>query len=194
MLTVPNLLSVIRLCLIPVFVWLLFGRESRGGAALLLAGLGATDWVDGFVARRFHQVSTLGKVLDPTADRLLLGTAVICILLDRSVPVVVAVPVILREALVAGTTVFLALRGARRIDVIWAGKAGTFALMWAFPLFLVGHDAAVTGHQVFGFLGWVASALGLGFGWYAAARYLPLARAALADGGGSPVGGGSPPG
>lgn len=180
-LTVPNLLSVIRLCLIPVFVWLVFGRHNRGGAALLLAALGATDWVDGYVARHFDQVSDLGKVLDPTADRLLLGTAVISILIDGSVPAVVAWPVLVREGLVAGTVLVLAALGARRIDVSFPGKAGTFCLMFAFPLFLAGNDHAVgVRHQARG-LAWIFAAVGLVFSYYAAARYVPQARDAVRD-------------
>ena len=70
----------------PLFLWLLFGRDNRLAAAWLLAVLGATDWVDGYIARRFNQVSTLGKVLDPTADRLLLAVGVISILVYGSVP------------------------------------------------------------------------------------------------------------
>ena len=194
-LTVPNLLSVIRLCLIPVFVWLLFGRESRVGAALLLGGLGATDWVDGFIARRYNQVSTLGKVLDPTADRLLLGTAVICILIDGSVPAFIAIPVLVRETLVGLTVVVLAAMGARRIDVTWVGKAATFLLMFAFPLFLAGNDKDFGPHEVVRAVAWVLAVVGLALSWYAAAKYVPLAKQALADGRGAKgVRGGPAPG
>jgi len=181
-LTVPNVLSVIRLCLIPVFVWLLFGRDDRLGAALLLGGLGATDWVDGFIARRYDQVSNLGKLLDPTADRLLLGTAVLCILVDGSVPALLAVPVLVRETLVGLTVVVLAAMGARRIDVTWVGKAATFALMFALPLFLAGNDQDFGLHDAFRAAGWVTGVVGLTLSWYAAATYVPLARQALADG------------
>jgi len=180
--TIPNLLSLIRLCMIPVFVWLLFGRDNRFGAALLLAVLGCTDWIDGFIARRFNQVSTLGKILDPAADRLLLGTAVISLLIDGSVPAIVAWPVIIRETLVSATVVILAAMGAKRIDVTWAGKKGTFALMAAFPLFLVGADEAVSWNDEARILAWICAVVGLAFSYYAAARYVPVARQALADG------------
>ena len=101
-LTIPNLLSLIRLACVPLFLWLLFGRDNRYGAAWLLAGLGATDWVDGYIARRFNQVSTLGKILDPAADRILLGVGVVAILIDGSVPAVARVsPTIVREILVS---------------------------------------------------------------------------------------------
>jgi cardiolipin synthase len=139
-LTVPNAITFVRLLLIPVFVYLLFGEDDRAGAAVLLAVLGATDWVDGFLARRWKQVSTVGKILDPTADRLLLAVGVISILIDGSVPVWIAVLTFLREGLVAVTALTLAGMGARRIDVTWAGKAGTFGLMFAYPFFLAGNS------------------------------------------------------
>ena len=97
--TVPNVISLARLACVPVFLWLLFGRDDRAAAALLLAALGATDWVDGYIARHFNQVSTVGKVLDPTADRVLLAVAVVALLVDGSVPPVVAWLVLVREVL-----------------------------------------------------------------------------------------------
>ncbi len=92
-LTVPNGLTVIRLLCLPLFVWLLT-RSDRSGwlaAGLLLAALGVTDGVDGYVARHFGQVSTLGKVLDPLADRLLLGVAVVSIIVVGALPTWLAV-------------------------------------------------------------------------------------------------------
>jgi cardiolipin synthase len=121
---VPNALTLVRLLCIPLFVWLI-ARPHRAGwypAALLLAGLGVTDGVDGYVARHFNQVSTLGKVLDPVADRLLLGVAAISIIVVRAVPTWVAVVALSREALVAAGFV-VAAGGGRRMDVQWAGKA-----------------------------------------------------------------------
>ena len=82
--TVPNAISVLRIACIPWFVWLLFAAEDRTAAALLLGALGATDWVDGWIARRFDQVSEVGKVLDPTADRLLLVVAAPAMIIDGS--------------------------------------------------------------------------------------------------------------
>ena len=180
-LTVPNLLSVIRLLCIPVFVWLLFARDNRVAAAALLAALGATDWVDGYIARHFDQVSTLGKVLDPVADRLLLGVGVVCILIDGSVPTWVAWATIAREGLVACAALLLAALGAKRIDVTWFGKAGTFGMMFAFPLFLGSHST-FTYADTLGVLAWVAAIPGLVLGYWALVTYVPLARAALAEG------------
>src|SRR6516165_1636112 len=132
-LTVPNVLSLVRLLCLPVFLWLLFSQHDRWSAAVLLRALGATDWVDGYIARHFNQVSTLGKVLDPTADRLLLLVGAVAMLIDGSVPVWIGAAALVREALVALVAVALALAGSRRMDVQWVGKAGTFGLMFAFP-------------------------------------------------------------
>jgi cardiolipin synthase (CMP-forming) len=181
-LTIPNVLSVVRLLCIPLFLWLLFGAEDRSSAAYLLAALGATDWVDGYVARHFHQVSTLGKVLDPTADRLLLAVGVVGILVDGSVPVWIAVLTIVRETLVGGATLVLAALGARRIDVTWWGKAGTFGLLCAYPLFLGSHAEDLGWEDVAGVLAWVCAIPGLIFSYIAAAGYIPLGRRALKEG------------
>ena len=181
-LTVPNLLSFGRLLCIPVFLWLLFGKDNRLGAGLLLAVLGATDWVDGYIARRFDQVSTLGKILDPAADRLLLGVGIIAILIDGSVPAWVAWAVIVREVAVGTLTVLLAALGARRIDVTWYGKAGTFALMVAFPLFLLEHAGSDTINDAAGVLAWPAALIGLALAWFAAIGYIPLGLEALRNG------------
>jgi len=180
-LTVPNLLSLLRLLCAPLFLWLLFGRHDRAGAAFLLGGLGATDWVDGYVARHFNQISTLGKVIDPTADRVLLLVGVSAILVDGAVPAWVAWVTLVRELLVAVAFLVLAALGARRIDVQWAGKAGTFGLMFAFPFFLMGHDQGFFLHHVARFLAWCCVVPALIFAWYAAITYVPMARRALHD-------------
>jgi cardiolipin synthase len=181
-LTVPNLVTLVRLCCIPLFV-LLMARSHRSGwypAALLLGALGVTDGVDGYVARHFNQVSTLGKVLDPLADRLLLGVAAVVIVAVGAVPTWVAVIALAREVLVAGGFLYVAAQGGRRMDVQWAGKAGTFGLMCALPLFLAGH-ANDDWHSVAEALAWVSVIPALVLGWYAAITYVPRAREALAE-------------
>ena len=179
--TVPNVLSVIRLLLIPVFVYLLFGRDNRAAAASLLAFLGATDWVDGYIARHFNQTSTLGKILDPTADRLLLLVSVAAIIIDRSIPWWVAALVLFREGAVAIAALVLAAMGARRIDVTWYGKAGTFGLMFAIPFFLASRST-VAWHPLAHVLAWVCVIPALLFGYVAAVQYIPLGRRALQEG------------
>jgi cardiolipin synthase len=179
--TIPNLLTLGRLLCLPVFLWLLFVREDRAWAAILLEGLGATDWCDGYVARHFHQESDLGKILDPVADRLLFFVGVGGILIDGSCPVWFAVLVLVREALVAGATLALAALGARRIDVTWFGKAGTFGLMVAFPLFLASHSTlgwADTAEV----MAWIAAVPGLVFAYISLFMYVPLGLSALRAG------------
>jgi cardiolipin synthase len=180
-LTVPNVITLLRLACLPLFLYLLFGRDNRAAAGWLLAALGATDWVDGYVARRFGQVSTLGKILDPVADRLLFFVAVGGILIDGSVPWLVAVLVLVREALVAGATLALAAMGARRIDVTWVGKAGTFGLMVAFPLFLAA-ESTLGWRDTGEVLAWIAVVPGLVLSYVSMAMYIPLGRRALREG------------
>ncbi|MGH9063877.1 MAG: CDP-alcohol phosphatidyltransferase family protein [Acidimicrobiales bacterium] len=177
--TVPNLLSAGRLACVPVFLWLLFGTTDSVAAASLLAFLGCTDWVDGYVARRFGQVSTVGKVLDPTADRALLAAGAIGGVVYGAVPLWVFAVVVARELLVSASALVLALRGAARIDVIWLGKAGTFALMVALPLFLFGHSW-LSWRQYPEDVAWAFTIPGIALAWLAAANYVPRARRALA--------------
>ncbi len=182
--TIPNVISVIRLLLVPVFLWMLWKPEpARRGAAVLLAALGASDWVDGYIARHFDQGSELGKILDPLADRVLLVAASIALLredLGTAINIMIWI-VLVRELLIAVVTVGLGLAGARRIDVVWAGKAGTLALMFALPMFLIA-DAAPSVRTLFNVLGWIFAIGGIVLGYYAAARYVPAARAALREG------------
>lgn len=180
-LTVPNLVTLVRLACVPLFLWLLFGAGRQTAAAALLAVLGATDWVDGYIARRFHQVSTLGKVLDPAADRILIGTGVIAIIVHGAVPLWFGIATLAREVLVAGTVLALAGLGARRIDVLWIGKAGTFGLMFAYPAFLLGHGPATWQYDI-RVVAWITGGAGLVLAWAAAVAYLVPARRALAEG------------
>ena len=180
-LTVPNAITFVRLACVPAFVWLLFGDHRQTAAAVLLAVLGATDWVDGFVARRWHQVSTVGKVLDPTADRILVGTAVISVIVAGAVPVWFGVLTLVREALVSGAVLLLAGLGAERIDVLWVGKAGTFGLMFAYPAFLLAHGHAGWQHPI-EIVAWLSAVPALILAWIAAAAYVPMSRRALSRG------------
>ncbi len=185
-LTIPNLISLGRLFCVPLFLWLLWGPERRALAAWLLAVLGASDWVDGYIARRFDQGSELGKILDPTADRALLVAGAVALLIESlpgAVDVVLWI-VIAREIAVAVVTVGLALGGARRIDVVWAGKAGTLALMFGLPMFLLADalESGSTWRTLLSVGGWTFSVGGILLGYYAAAKYVPQARVALAEG------------
>ena len=133
------------------------------------------------MARRFGQVTTLGKVLDPVADRLLVGTAVISILVYGAVPLWFGIATIARELLVSVMVLALASLGASRIDVLWVGKAGTFGLMFAYPTFLLGYGNA-SWQEPIKVIAWVTGIVGLALAWYAAGSYVGPARKALRDG------------
>ena len=178
--TVPNLISALRLAMVPVLVYLVVGAGRRWEAALLFATLGATDWVDGYIARRWNQVSTFGKVLDPLADRIVLLSGVVAILIDGAAPLWVGVATLGREALISvGTVVVAALGGSRRrLDVTWLGKAGTLLTYVAYPLFLAG-DADVGSRTVWRGLAWTFVVPGVLLSWWALGTYVPQAREAL---------------
>ncbi|MSZ24609.1 MAG: CDP-alcohol phosphatidyltransferase family protein, partial [Actinobacteria bacterium] len=95
-LTVPNLITLLRLACLPLFVWLLLGRENPLAAGALLGVLGATDWVDGWYARRFNAISNLGKIFDPVVDRLLFFVSIVAIIIAGSAPLWFCVAVLAR--------------------------------------------------------------------------------------------------
>jgi cardiolipin synthase len=187
-LTIPNALSLGRLACVPVFLWLMFGRRNRVAAAVLLGSLGITDWVDGYVARRFNQVSTVGKVLDPTADRVLLVTGIVAILVDGAVPRWVGWLAVSREVTVGVGAVTLAAMGARRVDVQWAGKCGTFGLMCAFPLFLLSKAETFRWRRQARAGAWPCALIGLAYSWYSIPGYVRMGRDALRAHDDEPVG------
>ena len=177
--TWPNLITLLRLCCLPIFLWLLLGLEERGYAALILGGLGATDWVDGYVARRFNQVSEFGKKFDPTADRIMFVVALVAIMIDGSAPVWFCLLVLIREAvfgaIVAVLTLFFAME---RFDVSYLGKWATFILMFVFPGFVMG-ESGIPGADLFSIFAWIAGPIGLILSYYVAFTYIPVIRQRL---------------
>ena len=180
-LTIPNVMSLVRLACIPLFLYLLFGRDNRAGAAWLLGGLGATDWIDGYVARHFNQVSELGKVLDPTADRLMFIVALVGMIVDRAGPIWFYVLVLAREALFGGTVLIATMMGMKRFDVTWLGKLATFLLMFALPGLLVGASDLWL-HLPFKIAAWLLAVPGIVLSYYTAITYIPVLRENLRDG------------
>lgn len=179
--TWPNVFTLMRLCCIPVFVWLLFGREHRAAAAWLLAGLGATDWVDGWLARRLDQGTKFGALFDPTVDRLMFLVAVPAIVIDGSIPIAIAILAFGREAIVAVTAILLGMVGVKPFDVTWEGKTGAFLLMFAFPMFL-GAASTLSYAPILLWLAWIFAIPGLGYSWYSLiVQYAPMIRVALAE-------------
>jgi cardiolipin synthase (CMP-forming) len=181
--TIPNLISVLRLAGVPVFLWLLLGKDDVLAAGILFAVLGATDWIDGYIARRWDQGSEIGKILDPVSDRIMLIAGAAGLIISGDVPLWVGIVILAREALLSVVTLILATAGARRIDVQWVGKAGTLALMFALPLFvLVNELSAGIGRDIIEVITWLFTIGGLILSYYAAARYIPMARQALKEG------------
>jgi cardiolipin synthase len=181
--TIPNAISLARLAGVPVFLWLLLGEDRPVAAGILFAVLGATDWVDGYIARHFDQGSEIGKVLDPVSDRVMLIAGAVGLLISGDVPLWVGILVLGREAALSVVTLILAAAGARRIDVQWVGKAGTLALMFALPGFvLVSALDAGAPRDIIEVITWLFTIGGLILSYYAAALYIPMARTALRDG------------
>jgi len=138
-LTVPNLLSSSRILLVALYLYLLFGRDDRILATYVLAIAGTTDFLDGAIARRFDQVTSLGIALDPTADRILLAAAITSMISYGAIPLWIAVIVIAREFAVAVAVIYLEHQHEPRLEVTLTGKAAAFGLMVGFPLLLLGH-------------------------------------------------------
>lgn len=177
----PNAISIARLGLLAGFDVALFTYRARVVAFVLLALAGITDFLDGYVARRFSQVTTVGKVIDPLIDRVVVTTAIISMAVYGAVPIWLAVVVVGRDALVSVGVLALASLGAARIDVNWFGKAGTFGVMCAFPLFVLGHGPGAWSTAVT-VVAWVVVAPALALLAVATALYLPAAKQALASG------------
>lgn len=134
---VPNSLSILRLAGVPVFLWLLLGPEADGWAIAVLVFSAVTDWLDGKLARWLNQLSRLGQLLDPAADRLYVVSTLVAFLLRDIVPWWAVVVLIGREAVVAVCLLLLRLYGYALPEVSYVGKAATFNLMYAFPLLLL---------------------------------------------------------
>lgn len=170
MLTVPNLVSGLRILAVPYFWYVLLGEQRVGLAALLIFVIGSTDWVDGYLARKLNQVSEMGKFLDPLADRLMIASALVAGLIADVIPVVVGWPLLIREVLVGLGTLLLATRGGGKLDVRPLGKIATFFLYGAIPSFYL--SAAGIVPWLFAPPAWIGGVLGLLMYWYVGIQYV----------------------
>jgi len=169
-LTLPNVLSLLRLLLVPVFFWLIL-TERDGWAIAVLAASGITDYLDGFLARRWGQISRLGQLLDPLADRLYILSTLIGLAWRGVVPWWLVAALVARDVVLATTIPVLARLGYGPLPVHHIGKAATFNLLYAFPILLLAEAspaAAVVARPV----GWAFAWWGLVLYWWAAAIYL----------------------
>lgn len=137
LLTIPNLLSVLRLAGVPLFLYLLLGPREDGWALLVLVFAGFSDWLDGKLARWLDQTSRLGALLDPAADRLYVFCTLLAFVVRDIVPLWIALVLVAREAVVGICLLVLRQRGWGPFEVTYLGKAATFNLLYAFPLLLL---------------------------------------------------------
>ncbi|MGR6964155.1 CDP-alcohol phosphatidyltransferase family protein [Geodermatophilus sp. URMC 61] len=135
--TLPNALSVLRLLGVPLFLWLLLGPQADGWAVVVLMVAGATDWLDGKLARALGQSSKLGALLDPAADRLYIVATLIAFVLREVVPLWVVAVLVGREVVLGLALLVLRVHGYPPLQVHYLGKAATFILLYAFPLLLL---------------------------------------------------------
>jgi cardiolipin synthase len=168
--SIPNMLSILRLVLVPVFLWLLL-NDHTFWALGVLAFAGASDWLDGQIARRFNQITELGKVLDPAADRLYIFASLIGLVINGNVPAWLAVAVIARDVMLLIVYPVLATHGYGPLPVNFLGKAGTFALLYALPLMLLS-DLWPAAEFIILPLSWGFAIWGVGLYWLAGLIYV----------------------
>ena len=178
-LTVPNVLSFARLLGVPVFLWLILVPQADGWAIALLVVSGITDWLDGYLARRWNQITRVGQLLDPIADRLYILATLFGLLLRDIIPLWLVILLVSRDVLMAVVLAVLKRRGITGLPVHFIGKAATFNLLYAFPLLLLG-DGSGTIAEICRVFGWAFAIWGTALYWWAGALYLEQARRILA--------------
>lgn len=171
--TVPNAITGIRLLLLPVFVVMLLRDDQRAGAALLLGVLGMTDWVDGWIARKFNQTSSFGMVFDPFVDRALFVVGTGSVLIDGGVPFWFCAMILVREIFVGVMMIIGTSMGMKRFAVSVWGKRYTFLLMTSVPLLLLGSSSHFTADAA-EVTGWVLGVPGIVMSYVVAIRYIPI--------------------
>jgi cardiolipin synthase (CMP-forming) len=162
-LTVPNVLSALRLVGVPVFLWLLFTHQDIWAFVVLLLS-GVTDYLDGKIARRFNLVSRVGELLDPLADRLYVLTTLVALTIRDIIPLWLLLVLVARDLFMGVVILLLKRVGQTGLPVHFVGKAATFNLLYAFPILLLS--------TVEGVVGDVARPLGWAFAWWGVGLYL----------------------
>jgi cardiolipin synthase len=172
--SIPNMLSILRLLLVPVFLWLLIADQFLV-AFLVLMFASFTDWLDGFIARKFNQITSLGKVLDPSADRLFILATLIGLTVNEIIPAWLAIVIVARDVLLLIGYPISASHGYGPLPVHFLGKAATFALLYALPLLLLA-DVWPSAEAVILPLAWGFAYWGIGLYWVAGFVYLAQLR------------------
>lgn len=169
--TLPNVLSLLRLAGVPVLLWLILGPQADVVAVVVLMVAGFTDWLDGYLARRWNQRSRLGQMLDPIADRFYILATLIGLAVRDIIPWWLLVVLVLRDVLITLLIPLLKTRGYSSLPVHFLGKAATFNLLYAFPLVLLGASDTTLG-LIARVLGWAFVWWGTALYWWAGALYL----------------------
>lgn len=168
--TLPNALSLVRLLGVPLFLWLVLGPHADGWAFVVLMVAGFTDWLDGKLARSLGQTSRIGQLLDPMADRLYIVAVVVGFAIRGIIPIWLAVALPVRDLFLFCLVPLLRTRGVTALPVHFLGKAATAALLYAFPLLLLG-DGPGGWHELARVLGWACAIWGTGLYWWAGILY-----------------------
>lgn len=168
--SLPNTLTVFRLLTIPVFVWLVLSHHRHAYALAVLVTAGATDFLDGWLARRTGNVTRIGELLDPIVDRLFIFAAAVTLYVHHSIPGWLAAVVILRDVFLWALVPLLRSRRVSALPVHYLGKAATFNLLYAFPLLLLanGHGAM---HEIARTFAWAFTLWGIGLYWWVGIIY-----------------------
>lgn len=187
--TLPNVISLARIALIPVLVVSILAWDDPPTALWILGVLVVSDWLDGKVARLWNMRSTWGERLDPIADRILVAAVPVTFAVAGWIPIWVVVVLLARDALLVTTLPVYRRRGLEP-QVTYLGKAATFALFWSLPLLLAGH-AGVPGGEGIMIVGEACLYWGVGlYAWsggiylwqaWRIARVLPARRVGSAD-------------
>ena len=187
--TIPNAISVARLIGVPVFLWLVLGPRSATAdwwAVGILIAAGASDWLDGKIARALNQTSRLGQVLDPAADRLYIVATIIALAVRAIIPWWLVAALAARELMMGIVLLVLRRAGWGPLQVSFVGKAATAMLLYAFPLLFLGaHPSSYA--EVARVAGWAFAIWGSALYWCAALLYVIQARRLLAAGPPPPV-------
>jgi cardiolipin synthase len=172
--TLPNALSVLRLLGVPLFLWLVL-TERDGLAVAVLMVSGFTDWLDGKIARRWNQMSRVGALLDPAADRLYILATLIGLTVRDVVPLWLTVALVGRDVFLATTLPVLRRHGYGPLPVHFLGKAATFNLLAGFPLLLLGEGDSLVSEVAHAF-GWAFAIWGTALYWWAGVLYVVQVR------------------
>jgi cardiolipin synthase len=169
-LTIPNALSLARLIGVPFFLWLVLNKHDAAAVIVLMVG-GFTDWLDGKIARRWNQISRVGQLLDPAADRLYILATLIGLTVRGVVPLWLTVVLVGRDVLLSFTLPLLRRHGYGPLPVHFLGKAATFNLLAGFPLLLLGEGDSLVSKVAHAF-GWAFAIWGTALYWWAGMLYV----------------------